>query len=211
MDTYHLEIAGLTRELPILPLPDGRRIASFVMLGDVELVERCADALLKIAPEHDIMMNSEAKGIALIHAMAARSGAKRYVIARKSKKAYMRDPFCVDVQSITTAESQKLYLDENDIPLLRGQRVLIVDDVISTGSSVQAMESLVQQAGGIVAGKIAALAEGDAKNRADIRFLATIPIIEEDEPAPDEKEAIRKGREEIACGEYMRHEDINWE
>ena len=182
MSTYTLEVAGLRRELPICKVSDDLYIAAFICLGDAELTEACARELLKLAApgSYDCMLTAEAKGIPLIHEMARQSGASKYFIARKGPKAYMPDPIHVEDQSITTAGTQRLYLGRDDADLIRGKRILIIDDVISTGGSLLAMESLVKLAGGTVAGRIAVLAEGDAQTRADIQFLAPLPLFNAD-------------------------------
>lgn len=180
MNTYPLTVAGLTRHLPICRVNDEIYIAAFVIFGDVELTVRCAEAMLAIAPEHDYMISPEAKSIPLIYEMARQSGANKYFLARKSPKLYMRDVFESDVTSITTANPQKLYLDAEDAALMRGKRILIVDDVISTGESMGAVEGLVKKAGGIVAGRMAILAEGAARDRDDIRYLAPLPLFRAD-------------------------------
>ncbi len=182
MATYPMTIAGLQRELPICKVTDDLYIGAFICFGDAELTEACGRELLKLVPaeEYDYMLTAEAKSIPLIHEMARQSGAKKYFIARKGPKAYMPNPICVEDQSITTAGVQKLYLGEDDADLIRGKRILIVDDVISTGGSLIAMESLVARAGGTVAGKIAVLAEGGAKDREDIKFLAPLPLFNAD-------------------------------
>ncbi|MBR7161703.1 MAG: adenine phosphoribosyltransferase [Clostridia bacterium] len=178
--TYTLKVAGLERELPLCPLNDELSIGAFVIFGDVELTCACARELLKIAPEHDIMITSESKGIPLIHEMARQSGVNNYILARKMQKAYMSDIFACEVNSITTAKKQTLYLDGKDAELMRGKRVLIVDDVISTGESLRAIEELVHHAGGNIVGKLAILAEGDAKDRADIQYLEVLPLFRAD-------------------------------
>ena len=180
MLTYTIKVAGLTRHLPICKVNDSLSIGAFVIFGDVELTVRCAEALLAIAPEHDYMISPEAKSIPLIYEMARQSGINRYFLARKSPKLYMRGVFESDVVSITTAHPQKLYLDLDDAEFMRGKRILIIDDVISTGESIQAVEDLVKKAGGIVAGKMAILAEGDARQRTDIRFLEPLPLFNAD-------------------------------
>lgn len=180
MLSYTIEIAGLKRDLPICRVSDNLYIAGLVIFGDVELTVACASALLKIAPGYDYMISPEAKSIPLIYEMARQSGAAKYFLARKSAKLYMRGVFESDVTSITTARPQKLYLDTDDAELLRGNRILIVDDVISTGESLLAVEALVKKAGGIVAGKMAILAEGAAKYRGDIRYLAPLPLFNAD-------------------------------
>ena len=146
------------------------------MLGDQELTVACASALLEKAPEYDYMLTAEAKGIPLIHEMARQAGAARYFVARKKMKLYMGEALEVDVQSITTAGMQKLFLTEEDAALMKGRRILIVDDVISTGKSLEALEKLVEKAGGIVVGRAAILAEGEAAERTDITFLEPLPL-----------------------------------
>ena len=178
--TYEIDIAGLTRELPLCPLNNELSIGAFVMFGDVELTVHCAAELLKIAPEYDYMITAESKGIPLIHEMARQSGGEKYFIARKGAKAYMPDPLCVEDKSITTAGTQKLYLGRDDADLIRGKRILVIDDVISTGGSLLAMEALIKEAGGTVAGRIAVLAEGNAAERTDIKFLAPLPLFHAD-------------------------------
>ena len=180
MLTYPIKVAGLTRHLPICKVTDDLYIGAFVIFGDVELTVNCASALLEIAPKYDYMISPEAKSIPLIYEMAKQSGTNKYFLARKSPKLYMRGVFESDVISITTAQPQKLYLDVDDAELMRGKRILIIDDVISTGESILAVEELVKKAGGIVAGKMAILAEGDAKNRDDIQYLEPLPLFNPD-------------------------------
>lgn len=146
---YPIAVAGLKRDLPLFPISDELQIAAFIMLGDQELTVACASALLEKAPEYDYMLTAEAKGIPLIHEMARQAGAARYFVARKKMKLYMGEALEVDVQSITTAGMQKLFLTEDDAALMKGRRILIVDDVISTGKSLEALEKLVEKAGGI--------------------------------------------------------------
>ena len=180
--TYSLEVAGLKRELPICKVTDDLYIGAFICFGDAELTVACARELLKLVPaeEYDYMLTAEAKSIPLIHEMARQSGAAKYFIARKGPKAYMPDPIHVEDHSITTAGVQKLYLGRDDADLIRGKRILLMDDVISTGGSLHAMESLVEKAGGTVAGRVSVLAEGDAQKRPDIRFLAPLPLFNSD-------------------------------
>lgn len=175
MEHYTLNVAGLTRELPICPVNEKMSIAAFIMFSDVELTIACAKALLEIVPEHDLLLTAESKGIPLAYEMSRQSG-KKYLLARKSIKLYMKQPIEVRVKSITTAKEQTLYIDSDDIGLIKGKRVLIVDDVISTGDSVAALEQLITKAGGIVAGKAAVLAEGDAYERKDLITLAPLPL-----------------------------------
>lgn len=174
-NTYTLHVAGLTRELPLCPINEHLDIAAFVMFSDVELTIACAAQLNKIAPEHDVLITAESKGIPLAYEMSRQSG-KKYLLARKSAKLYMSDPIRVQVKSITTARIQELYIDRTDIDCIKGKRVLIVDDVISTGESLNALESLVEQAGGKVVGRMAVLAEGEAADRTDIQFLEKLPV-----------------------------------
>lgn len=185
--TYPLEIAGLRRELPLCRISDDLYIASFISLGDQALTVACAAALLKLMPkdEYDYLLTSEAKSIPLIHEMARQSDAAHYFIARKGPKAYMPDPISVEVRSITTEGVQKLYLGRDDAELIRGKRILLMDDVISKGGSMLAMEKLVELAGGTVAGRIAVLAEGGAALRSDIKVLASLPLFGKDgKPLP---------------------------
>jgi adenine phosphoribosyltransferase len=175
-------VAGVHRDLPICKVTDELYIGAFICFGDAELTVACARELLKLVPaeEYDYLFTAEAKSIPLIHEMARQSGAGKYFIARKGPKAYMPDPLHVEDQSITTAGVQKLFLGRDDADLIRGKRILLMDDVISTGGSLQAMEKLVELAGGTVAGRIAVLAEGDAARRDDIKFLAPLPLFNAD-------------------------------
>ena len=175
---YTLNLPGVTRNLPLCPLNDRLMIGAFVLFGDVELTVKSAEGLLALAPEHDVMITAESKGIPLIHEMARQSGGARYVLARKAPKLYMQDVIKYDVDSITTAKHQTLYLDGNDAAYMRGKRVLIVDDVISTGNSLRALEAIVEEAGGLIVGKMAVLAEGDAIGREDIIYLAPLPLFD---------------------------------
>ena len=178
MEGYlHFEVAGLERDLPICPLDDKVSIAGFVIFGDVELTVACAAELCKLVPSHDYLITAEAKGIPLVYEMARQLGESKYFVARKGKKLYMKDPIGVSVQSITTEKLQSLYLDRDDAQAMRGKRIVIVDDVISTGESLLAVEKLIQEAGGIVAGKMAILAEGDAAGRDDILYLKELPLL----------------------------------
>ena len=164
-EVYKMNIAGCERELPICPLNEHMDIAGFVMFSDVEITERAAQALLEKCPEHDVIVTAESKGIPLA-----------YVVARKGIKAYMEDPIHVEVKSITTDHVQKLYLSKADCENLKDKRILIVDDVISTGESLAAMEELLHTIGGQVVGKACVLAEGDAKDRTDIIYLEPLPL-----------------------------------
>lgn len=176
MKYYNMNIAGLDRALPICRVNDGLYIAGFVIFGDPELTTACASKLLEKAPDYDYMITAEAKGIPLIHEMARLKGNQKYMLARKGPKLYMTNILSVSVQSITTAKEQRLYLDGKDAELMKGKRILIVDDVISTGESLRAIEELVKQAGGEIVGKMAILAEGDATERDDIIYLEKLPL-----------------------------------
>ena len=178
--TYEIDIAGMKRELPLCPVSDELLIGAFVIFGDVELTVHCAAELLKRAPEYDYLIAPEAKAIPLLYEMARQSGANKYFLARKKPKAYMTGVLEVTVQSITTAGQQTLVLDTADAEQMRGKRILILDDVISTGESLHAMETLVERAGGIIAGRMAILAEGDAAKRDDIITLAPLPLFNAD-------------------------------
>ncbi len=174
-DTYTLHVAGLTRELPICKVNDHMDIAAFIMFSDVELTVACAAELLKKCPEFDVILTAEAKGIPLAYEMARQSG-KQWIPARKGAKLYMRDPVIIEDESITTAGKQKLVIDRKDIEYMNGKRILIVDDVISTGGSLHALETLAARSTGKVVGCCAALAVGDAAKRTDIFFLAPLPL-----------------------------------
>ena len=176
--TYKLKVAGVERDLTLCPISERLMIAGFVMLGDTELTEACAEGLCRLLPEHDVLITAEAKGIPLICAMARQLGENRYVVARKKPKLYMKDVLKCEVTSITTEGSQCLYLDGADADLMRGKRVVIVDDVISTGQSLHALEELVKMSGGNIVAKVAVLAEGKAIERDDIRYLAPLPIFD---------------------------------
>ena len=177
---YHMNVAGLERDLPICPVNDSLSIAGFVIFGDQELAVACARELLAKAPEYDYIITAEAKGIPLAHEMARQAGNTKYILARKSPKLYMRDIFSVAVNSITTAKEQRLYLDGADAALMKGKRILLVDDVISTGESLAALEALVTKAGGEICGRMAILAEGDAQERPDILYLEKLPLFHPD-------------------------------
>lgn len=173
---YTMNIAGVERNLPLCKLNDELMIGAFVIFGDVELTVASAKALLEKVPEYDYIITAEAKGIPLAYEMAKQNGDSTYFIARKNPKLYMTGVFEVNVRSITTAKEQKLYLDTKDAELMKGKKILIIDDVISTGESLYAVEQLVNQAGGIICGKAAILAEGDACDRNDIIYLEKLPL-----------------------------------
>lgn len=177
---YEMNVAGLKRRLPLCPLNDKLMIGAFVIFGDVELTSACARELLKRAPEHDVLITAESKGIPLVYEMARQEGGSRYLLARKAPKLYMKNVFTVEVNSITTANRQVLCLDGEDAEYMKGKRVIIVDDVISTGESLKALETLVERAGGQIVGRMAILAEGDAQDRPDLIYLEKLPLFNPD-------------------------------
>ena len=172
---YTLQVAGLTRKLPVCRLNEKMSIAVFIMFNDVELTVACAKELLAKAPEFDVLVTAEAKGIPLAYEMSRQSG-KPYITARKGVKLYMKNPVKIDDQSITTANKQTLVIDQSDIDQMNGKRLLLVDDVISTGGSMHAIEALVSKSSGTIVGRCAVLAEGNAAERKDIFFLQTLPL-----------------------------------
>ncbi len=175
MDFYKMTIAGLERELPLCPLNEKLDIAAFIMFSDTELTVAASEELLKKCPDFDVILTAESKGIPLAYEMSRQSG-KPYVVARKSVKLYMTEPVSVTVKSITTAAEQTLYLSQEKAAMLKGKRVLLADDVISTGESIAALVKLTEAAGGEIVGKAAVLAEGDAADREDITFLEKLPL-----------------------------------
>ena len=177
---YRMKVAGLERDLPICKVTDSLYIAGFVIFGDQELTVACARDLLAKAPEYDYIITAEAKGIPLAHEMARQAGDAKYILARKAPKLYMVDMFSSTVKSITTAKEQTLYLDGADAKLMEGKKILIVDDVISTGESLAALEVLVEKAGGIICGRMAIRAEGDAQDREDLVYLEKLPLFNPD-------------------------------
>ena len=177
---HTMTIAGLERNLPLCRVTDDLYIGAFVIFGDAQLTEACARDLLAKAPEYDYLITAEAKGIPLAHEMARQHGDRDYFVARKGTKLYMSSVFEVEVRSITTDRVQHLYLDGADAEKMRGKRVLIVDDVISTGESLRAIEALVEKAGGIICGRMAILAEGDAQERPDLIYLEKLPVFNAD-------------------------------
>lgn len=174
--TYTLEVAGLIRELPIVELTENLSIASFVILGDTELVVNAAPFLAKKIPEAEVLVTAEAKGIPLIYELSKVLNMKKYYVARKSTKPYMDNPLINEVVSITTQKKQLLCLDQKDALEIKNKRVAIIDDVISTGESIKALEELIEKAGGQVVAKAAILAEGTATEREDIIYLGKLPL-----------------------------------
>ncbi len=177
---YTIDIAGMKRDLRLYSIGPDTKIAAFIMFGDVEITKHTAAKLLEIAPEFDYIITSEAKSIPLAYEMAFQAGMNDYIVARKSLKVYMENPVGVELQSITTQNVQTLYLGDSDVDKIRGKRILIVDDVISTGESLAAMEKLVTAAEGIIVGKYSVLAEGKAADRDDIVFLEKLPLFNAD-------------------------------
>ena len=176
MKTYKMTIAGLERELPVFKVSDEVSIAAFILFGDAEITVAAATELLKRVPEFDYILTPEAKSIPLAHEMSRQSG-KKYFVARKGTKVYMANPFSVSVKSITTDRVQKLFLGEYEAKEMSGKKILIIDDVISTGESLEAVKILAEKAGANVVASAAVLAEGDAANRDDIIFLEPLPLI----------------------------------
>lgn len=175
---YNMTIAGCERALPLCPLNEDLYIGAFVIFGDPELTTACAKALLEKAPDYDYMITAESKGIPIVHEMARLAGNQKYFLARKKPKLYMTGVFEATVRSITTEGEQKLYLDTADAEMMRGKRILIVDDVISTGESLKALEVLVEKTGAEIVGKMAILAEGDAIDRDDLIYLEPLPLFD---------------------------------
>ncbi len=177
---YPMTIAGCARKLPLCPISDTLNIGAFVIFGDMELTTACARELVARCPEHDVMITAESKGIPLICEMSRMLGNERYILARKAPKLYMRNIFAAEVRSITTDHMQTLYLDGNDAEYMRGKRVVLIDDVISTGESMRALEELVKKAGGNIVGRMTILAEGDATRREDLIYLEKLPLFDKE-------------------------------
>ena len=175
---FNLNICGYNAKLPILQLPSGIKIAFFNLHGTSEMTEHCGKCLAKLVKDCDVLITAESKGLQLTHVTARECGMNFYAVARKSKKLYMQDGISVKYgASITTGKEQELFLSKHDVELLKGKKVGIIDDVISTGESLKGLEALVEKAGGIIHKKLFVLAEGDAAKRQDVEFLATIPIL----------------------------------
>lgn len=177
-NVYVVDFEGFKAELPILPLPSGINIAFFNLHGDNALTEHCAKLLAKHLTDCEVVLTAESKGLQLAHCVSRELGQRYYAVARKSKKLYVQDGIEVAINaSITTGKEQKLYLSKHDVELLKGKKVAIVDDVVSTGASLLGLEALVEKAGGILHKKAFVLAEGDAAKREDVIFLGTIPLL----------------------------------
>lgn len=175
---FEVDIKGVIAELPVLTLPNGQKIAFFNLHGDSFMTEHCGKELAKICKDAEVLITAESKGLQLTHVMARELGMRYYAVARKSKKLYMQDGISVDYgSSITTGKAQSLYLSKHDLDLIKGKKVAIIDDVVSTGESLKGLEHLVEKAGGVVYKKLFVLAEGAAKDRKDIEYLATIPLL----------------------------------
>ena len=178
MKYFKVDLNGYTAELPILPLPSGVNIAFFNLHGNVELTEHCGKELAKLVSDCDVLLTAESKGLQLTHVIARELGHKYYAVARKSKKLYMQDGLEVTINSsITTGQEQKLYISKHDADLMRGKKVGIIDDVVSTGHSLVGLEELVRLSGGTVCKKAFVLAEGAAAERKDICYLGVIPLL----------------------------------
>ena len=175
-ETYQVEIGGLTRHLKLFQVAPGLKIALFNMLGDTEIVQASAKALAARLPKDaQVLITAEAKSIPLAHALAVETRLP-YVILRKNYKPYMGDALKADTLSITTGEPQTLYLDEKDLELIKGKRVVIVDDVISTGSTLQGMRMIIEKAGGLVTATAAVFTEGERAKWKDIIALGHLPL-----------------------------------
>ncbi len=178
MKIFKVNIKGFNAELPVIPLPSGAKIAFFNLHGNVALTEHCGKELAKLVSDCDVLLTAESKGLQLTHVIARELGHPFYAVARKSKKLYMQDGLEVDIQSsITTGREQKLYLSAHDAQLMRGKKVGIIDDVVSTGNSLVGLEKLVEMSGGTVMKKAFVLAEGKAAERSDICYLGVIPLL----------------------------------
>ena len=177
MKYYTVDLEGFKADLPILQLPSGVGIAFFNLHGDSELTEHCGKQLAKKLADCDVLLTAESKGLQLTHCIARELGQRYYAVARKSKKLYMQDGIEISIDSsITTGKAQTFYLSKHDADLLKGKKVGIVDDVVSTGASLTGLEKLVEKAGGIIHKKAFVLAEADAAQRSDVLFLGTIPL-----------------------------------
>ncbi len=178
MKIFEVDLQGYKAQLPIIPLPSGVNIAFFNLHGNVQLTEHCGKQLAKMVTDCDVLLTAESKGLQLTHVMARELGHPYYAVARKSKKLYMQDGLEVEINSsITTGRQQKLYISKHDADLMRGKKVGIVDDVVSTGNSLVGLEKLVEMSGGTVCKKAFVLAEGEAAKRKDICFLGVIPLL----------------------------------
>ena len=176
MKEYSIEVAGVKRTLPFVDINDELAFASFVVISDSELISVVAPIIANRIQDCEVIVTAEAKGIALAHEISRLLGLKKFVVARKSMKSYMRDTIKTSVKSITTTNTQDLFLDGEDIQTIKGKRVCLLDDVVSTGDSLLALETLVNKAGAIVTYKACILAEGDAADRDDLIFLQKLPL-----------------------------------
>jgi adenine phosphoribosyltransferase len=179
-EVYPVVIAGVRRDLPLFEVKPGLRIAVLNILGDTELVQAAAEELARRLEDcqYDILLTAEAKSIPLAHALSAETG-KDYVVLRKSYKLYMGDAIEVETLSITTGRPQTLYLDEKDVELVRGKKAVLVDDVISTGSTLSGMRLAMEKAGATVVAVVAVLTEGDRDQWRDVIALGHLPLFTE--------------------------------
>ena len=177
-EILRINIKGMDTDLPIIPLPSGIKIAFFNLHGNTALTEHCGKELAKLADGCEVLITAESKGLQLAHVMARELGMPFYAVARKSKKLYMQDGIMISYgSSITTGKDQEFYLSKHDADLIKGKKIGIVDDVVSTGESLKGLEALVEKAGGIIYKRLFVLAEGDSKDLPDISYLATIPLL----------------------------------
>ena len=175
---YKVNIKGYEENLPVLTLPSGVKIAFFNLHGNQKLTEHCGKELAKLLGGAEVIITAESKGLQLAHVVARELNMPYYAVARKSKKLYMQDGIKISYgSSITTGKPQELFLSKHDVNLIKGKKVAIVDDVVSTGASLTGLISLVEKAGGIVYKKASVLAEGDSKDIKDIIYLSTIPLL----------------------------------
>ncbi len=180
-NTYPIEIAGVYRELTLIEVQPGLRIAVLNILGDIELVQACAKALAQKIDniDYDVLVTAEAKSIPLAHELAVETG-KPYIVLRKVYRPYMGDTIHAETVSITTGRPQSLYLDEKDRNLIAGKKVILLDDVISTGSTLEGMKQIVEKANGIITGEAAILTEGDQARWEHIISLGHLPLFSTD-------------------------------
>lgn len=178
MKFFTVDLNGFEANLPVLPLPSGVNIAFFNLHGNVRLTEHCGKQLTKLVADCDVLLTAESKGLQLTHVIARELGHEYYAVARKSKKLYMQDGLEVVIKSsITTGTEQKLYLSRHDAELMKGKKVGIIDDVVSTGNSLVGLEKLVEMSDGTICKKAFVLAEGEAAKREDICYLGVIPLL----------------------------------
>lgn len=174
---YSITIGDTHRELPIMAISQDTAIASFVLLGDDELSNSAAKQLLpKLPKDFDYIVTMESKGIPLAHDLSLLTNHPRSIVIRKSVKDYMKDPLTTPVKSITTGKPQELVLNGEDARLIKGKKIILVDDVVSTGGSMKAASNLLQQVNANIIARVAILAEGDAAKRKDLIYLQPLPL-----------------------------------